>query len=314
MPRASDGSPCAASRSRRITGRMRPYGSPSNFRSGSNMASLKSLIDAFDVNQTNRALLVAVLRANARADQGCGRLIKSGSNLVFIPYEGNVHIINGNEEEMPDAGVSCAVSGLTAFNTYYLYTYMNAGVMAMEALLAGSNGHSTQAGIGAEIKTGDPTRSLVGMVQTIEGPAFSDSGQRRLVSSWFNRRNIGSRGAFEEERTTASCTIGQVNAETVTEFLCWADETVMASLVNTVSIGTANQTVVCSIGLDGANEQIAGAAQSATANVLSHVGSSRIFAGLTEGYHYVTITGRTTGGATGTFYASGSSLSVLRRG
>jgi hypothetical protein len=163
------------------------------------MASIKSLIDAFDVNTTNRAL-VSALRAFSRTG-GCGRLTKSGSNLLFSPFNGNLISINGNFEEIPDAGVTLGVGGLSASTTYRIYAFMSAGTLTLEA---STTVHATQAGTGIEIKSGDATRTLVGMARTNGSTAWEDSATKRLVLSWFNRRAIHGRNGFAADRTTAS--------------------------------------------------------------------------------------------------------------
>ncbi|MCJ2144280.1 hypothetical protein MKL20_30200, partial [Methylobacterium sp. E-066] len=76
---------------------------------------------------------------------------------------------------------------MSAATLYYVYAYMNGSTLALEAV---TTAHATDATYGHEIKTGDGTRTLVGMVYTGPGTpgTFLDTAANRWVASWFNRR------------------------------------------------------------------------------------------------------------------------------
>jgi len=114
------------------------------------------------------------------------RLILSSGNLVLTPYNGNRIRINNAIYETPSGGVSLAATGATADTTYFIYVYDNAGTLTLER---STTGHSTHTN-GIEIKSGDATRTLVGMARAITGPAWVDSTSQRFVLSWFNRRQL----------------------------------------------------------------------------------------------------------------------------
>jgi hypothetical protein len=123
----------------------------------------------------------------ARAHGQC-RLTLSSGNLKLAPWNGNKLVIDGQMQTVPSAGVTLAPTGTTVGTLYYIYAYMNSGTMTLEA---STTGHSTDSTTGVEIKTGDATRTLVGMAQPTTGPAWvqsSGSGGTWYVRSWFNRQ------------------------------------------------------------------------------------------------------------------------------
>jgi hypothetical protein len=77
-------------------------------------------------------------------------------------YNGSRLFINGKFESI--AALDLAPTGLTPGTIYYVYAWMNAGVMTLEASTTIPVIDSTY---GHMIKTGDATRTLVGMVLTL---------------------------------------------------------------------------------------------------------------------------------------------------
>lgn len=218
-------------------------------------------------------------------------LTKSGANLVLSPKNGNKIVINGVMQTVPAAGVSLAPTGLTVSTLYYVYAYMNAGTMTLEA---STTGHSTDAATGVEIKAGDATRSLVGMVQPITGPAFADTVTQRFVRSWFNDRGVSLVGT-QVSITSASNVFLEFSASARAEFLSWAGEAVSA---NTSAFGytaSTNNSAYSGIGLDGATTSAGDAAAADIANSFTGMSSAAIFHP-DEGFHFVTPTWRSSGG------------------
>jgi len=114
----------------------------------------------------------------------------SGTNLLLRREQGTRLFINGVNETIPVSGVTLAATGLTmtgginAGYCYYIYAYMNAGVMALEVSNVApvvSNTH------GMKVKSTDVTRTLVGIA------ALASAGNWWIgnacgVCSWFNPR------------------------------------------------------------------------------------------------------------------------------
>lgn len=239
------------------------------------------------------------------AVHGQCRLTKSGANLLLSRYNGTKLVINGTSQTIPAAGVTLAPTSLAANTTYYIYAYMNSGTMTLEASVTG---HATDAATGVEIKSGDATRTLVGMARTIVGPAWEDSNSQRFVISWFNRRGIKGFAGLSTDRTNTSTTFVEVNSEIRVGFLTWSDESVEASTTGGWWNNPGN-TQYAAIGVDGVTSRSGNIMMDPSTNEISPLAISTAI-DVSEGYHYVTLAGRVTGG-TGTFIGTGDGASYI---
>lgn len=232
---------------------------------------------------------------------GMCRLAKSGANLVLSPLNGNRLIINGVTQAVPAAGVSLAPAGLTASTVYYIYAYMNGATMTLEA---STTGHSTDAGTGIEIKTGDATRTLVGMEY-----ASGTTTWAGLCRSWFNDPGFAATNALTAAVTVnGNVTNVEVSTSLRTAFLCWAGEVVTAAADGTINPNVLGQTGGASIGFDGttAEETVGGTTQPYAANANVSVNCYVPRSGLTEGYHYATLLGSAAGSFSVSFQGNGT--------
>jgi hypothetical protein len=235
----------------------------------------------------------------ALAMHGRCRLVLSGGNLVLSPYDGNTLIIDGAVETIPDAGVSLAPPATDA-TLYYIYAYMSGGTMTLEA---SDTTHATQAGTGVEIKSGDSTRSLVGMAYTVSS-AWVDTAQQRLVASWFNRRERNLHGGFSTNRSTVSTSIVEINSEIRASFLVWAGDDLFAYANQSPFLDGVGNVATSVIGLDGVATILGGTFSGSYAASVSLWGSfNGVYTGASEGFHYITLGGSVSSG-TGTWQAS----------
>jgi hypothetical protein len=127
-----------------------------------------------------------------------GRLtFVSSTQLKFAPYKGDRIKINGTVYAIPSAGIAglnntgiylngVAGQNLVASGLYYVYCFNNAGVLTAD-FSTGRATSATAGNVGTEIKSGDDTRSLIGMIYTTAANQFSDAPGARYVRSWFNR-------------------------------------------------------------------------------------------------------------------------------
>ncbi|MCP3017561.1 hypothetical protein [Cupriavidus basilensis] len=273
--------------------------------SGKAMVVWRADISAFVLLEcTGAALQVGAGTQSQHAAQvsqvqshGMCRLAKSGANLVLSPLNGNRLIINGVTQAVPAAGVSLAPAGLTASTVYYIYAYMNAGAMTLEA---SATGHSTDSNTGVEIKTGDVTRTLVGMEY-----ASGTTTWAGLCRSWFNDPGFAVSAPFTAGAPTASTSYVELNSAYRAAFLLFAGE-----IVNGSATGTAANSSVAncntSLGFDSAvPEDTCNAAASPTAGAGTAISVSVSKTGLAEGYHYLTVLGSVSSG-TGTWGGSGT--------
>ncbi|UGY16759.1 hypothetical protein HAP48_0004220 [Bradyrhizobium septentrionale] len=151
----------------------------------------------------------------------CGRLIFANSTtLLLIPYRGCALQINGKLYQIPPNGLGVTATGLTPSTMYYVYAYVDGtGAIALEF---SQTTHAPLGNLGVEVKLGDDTRSLVGMVyNTASG--FQDSTTARCVASWFNQRprSLLKFTGGQYTTTTASFTEMGGGAERV-QFISWA--------------------------------------------------------------------------------------------
>lgn len=222
------------------------------------------------------------------------RLILSGSNVALMPTRGNLLTVNGVLCTIPDAGVTLAPTGLAAGTLYYVYATASAGVInALEASTTGHSTDTTAGNKGVEIKTGDSTRTLVGMVRPVAGPAFADTSTQRFVRSWFNRKPLGLRSQFAAIRSVAvSASFSEINSEVRQEFLIWADESVSSiSAGSMFSNGSTPGYAILAIGLDGIVNIFGRVDAFGSSSQVFPYGAMAEMFNISEGYHYLTLAG-----------------------
>jgi hypothetical protein len=232
--------------------------------------------------------------AGLAAVHGKCQLSLPAANIVLSPFDGNTIVINSNAEFIPDAGVSLAPGAVVAGTLYYIYVFMSAGVMTLEA---STTVYATQAGTGFKIKTGDATRTLVGMARPIAGPLWTDTVKARFVASYFNAPRRSFQNAFTANRSAAA-SIGEVNSEIRIEWVNFAG--VMLSLQYN---GTVNASLATSgffgFGVDSTAAYWDGVnAFYSSANIggfqAAPCGLGFDHQNMTEGYHFATILGSST--------------------
>lgn len=241
----------------------------------------------------NSAKLATTALLNSLAFHGNCRISKSGANLLLSPLNGNKLMVNGTVQAIPSAGITLAPTGLLATTLYYIYAYMNAGVMTLEA---STTGHSTDANTGVEIKTGDATRTLVGMAYCKTAATFTDSDSQRLVASWSNRSARKLYNLFSAVRSSTSTVLAEISSEIRCEFICWADESCKATFFGEASNSAgANQN--SALGWDGAANFDGVLQTQSTSPAMFCAPGNRT---LSEGFHYATGLGALSSG-TGTW-------------
>ena len=112
----------------------------------------------------------------------------SATQIRLFPCNGNRIRIQGTMRTIPDAGVTLTLSGMIADNNYYVYAWYNGGSIALELSLSA---YSDSGLPGLKIKSGDTSRTLVGLIRSRSGTQLYDQAFRTDVVgllSWFNRR------------------------------------------------------------------------------------------------------------------------------
>jgi hypothetical protein len=120
-------------------------------------------------------------------------------------YNGHLIQINGALYEIPAAGVDFS-PGASASTLYYAYIYSNAGTLTGELSATVYSADTTAGNEGVMIKSGDATRTLVGLVYMNASTQF----EYGYVLSWFNSKEI--------HRKIADNTVTSVSSASYTEF------------------------------------------------------------------------------------------------
>lgn len=254
--------------------------------------------------QSQHALPLGQAQGLFAAQHGQCRLILSSGNLKLVPFNGNKLVINGTMQTVPSVGITLAATGLTAGTLYYIYAYMNAGTMTLEAA---TTTHATDVGTGVEIKSGDVTRTLVGMAVPLTGPAWADTSQNRNVASYFNQPTRIGRVTVTSNVSTASTS--QVELSTSLR-VTWVgfNNNVTATVSGTVANSSAGSTTYTGYAVDGSTAEYGMAGGSISNATYSVPAVSTGTAALSDGYHYATVVGYVTTG-TGT-WQGGQGLSM----
>ena len=170
---------------------------------------------------------------------------------------------------------------------------MLSSVMTLEY---STTAYAAQTGTGVKIKSGDATRTLVGIAYATAGPVWVDSAAQRYTRCWFNDPGIALTSSFSTDRALTSTSYAEVNSEIRIEWINWTGETVQ--LISSGALANdANAVTFTSIGIDDATAEDIAAKTNVGANVYSSYGLHLPISSLSEGYHYATILGKSVSGA-----------------
>lgn len=236
----------------------------------------------------------------------CRIQVDSTSQLSLQRYSGKyipLKISGAWEAKIiPSAGAALSNSGLTAATLYRVYAFDSGGTLTLEAV---STAHAVDTDTGVRIKSGDASRTLVGMVYMGAGSpgTFVDSVTRRLCLNWFNRRNLDLSNTFSADRSTSGTSFSEINSEIEIEFLSWDDEAVQIGIAGTSFQTNSGQAVATAIAIDSTSA--ATQAVSHTAPSTNNRGTLSIWLSklLSEGRHFATLLGGVSGG-TGTWHTA----------
>lgn len=255
---------------------------------------------------------VAYTKANGQAvvggagggGHGQCRLALSGGNLKLSPFNGDKLVINGVTQSVPSAGVTLAATGLSVGTVYNVYAFMSGATMTLEASTSVHVTDTAAGNVGVEIKTGNPTHTLVGMARIVTGPAFADSATQRFVLSYFNRAEIVAINALSANFSTTSTTDVDVMPSNKAEFLSWSGLSSRCVVVTYV-FNSASGAENTKASFDGASSGYSQAAFGSNGYPVTVVHE----AVLAEGYHYATALGNVSSG-TGTWGAANTFTNV----
>jgi len=226
----------------------------------------------------------------------CRLSVVSATSLKLSPFNGQNLTINGAVEQVPSAGITISNTGLAASTRYYVYAAMSGGSMALEL---SATGHE-QSATGVEVKTGDASRTLVGMIYTTANTPgqFVDTGANRNLANWFNRRQINAATGTIVDTTTNTAFEELTGGRAV--LLSWADEAVVVEVIGSVQSNSAGNNVhTTSVGLDGSTTGAQTVSTTYAANV-EFPAIARAVVHPAEGMHFAAAMGKVSTG-TGTW-------------
>lgn len=220
------------------------------------------------------------------------RLTKSGANVLLSPFQGNRLFVGGANRVIPSAGVTLAPPA-TTLTLYYIYAFMSAGVLTLEA---SATGYSIDTTWGHAYKTGDATRTLVGMARTVTN-AWVDTVTQRFVIGYFNRRPISLQGASVNPTGITTSDVERTSAGRC-EFLTFADAGVRIGSNGYMSDATFGSSAFAALAIDGAKVALDVVYTPSAVNAVGPLGTTGSFS-VADGYHYSTLFGHVGSGSTG---------------
>jgi hypothetical protein len=237
-------------------------------------------------------------------------LALNGATLQLSRFDGKYLFINGNLEAIPSSGPTLAGTGITTTNgvssgpMQYIYAFMNAGTMTLER---STTAYATDTTHGHKIKSGDATRTLVGIWAASANDTWSTVDTQG--ASWFNPRRKTSNSGANNPSTTTTGADAAIASALSAAFVTFAGRYVDFQVNCYLSHSVATASCFVNLGLDGGTSGQLDAAREARLAaagefMLVQQGYSRTF---TEGNHTLTPIGHT---STGTLSFNGLSTTV----
>jgi hypothetical protein len=264
-------------------------------------------------NGTSEQLITPT--TSSRIGNGAVTFNTTGStNVTLIPFNGNGIIISGVGYSVPSGGVSatttsCFINGvasqsLSASTLYYIYLFNNSGTLALDFSTTTHATDTTAGNVGVEIKSGDSSRTLVGMAFTDSSSHINDTTGLRNLRNWFDRRGKDFTGTFSGTTTATSLTQLSSAAAAVAEMCIWSKERVLASIAGSVNINASGAVAQVSVGVDGAVVGIGSTSTSAASTQNNPAVADYASTALSEGHHTLSMFGLVQSPQTATYAIS----------
>ncbi|WP_025135247.1 phage tail protein [Achromobacter sp. DH1f] len=238
---------------------------------------------------------VQSLRARPVAHGQCRFVYVNATECRLMPYNGDGLVINDKQYRIDQAGIALPIAAVTGANGMANYVYAKdngSGGIALEGVTTNHARHTN----GVEIKSGDPTRTLVGVAFKNASGQFQFDGVLPGVASWFNRySNVGRGSAYLAGTSSTS----PVSVAPAVNTWVWAGESLDFGTAGVITSDTAGIAPSLVVFLDGVAD-VATYGTIPTAGGAVSAGMYVVRAGLAEGFHY--IEPRLSSGGSGTAY------------
>lgn len=186
------------------------------------------------------------------SEQGHCRLVYTNTTtLTLTQWNGSAVMLKTGslweKQDIPAAGLTLGISGLSAATLYYIYLYNDVSSLKLET---STTAYAADAAFGFKVRSNNETRLLVGMAYLLAGPIFADADTTRNVRSWFNDDGVKMRSRFTADRSTASATFIEINSEIGVEGLVWNNEMIEYSMNGIIDSSDAASTMYTAISED----------------------------------------------------------------
>lgn len=208
---------------------------------------------------------------------------------------------SGDLETLTSEEFSLALGTLTDGLLYDVFCYNDSGALALE-FLAWASASARATGIvyyhGMRVKSGDITRRYLGVFCASSTTTTEDSEAKRYLENYDNQVNRKLSGTFSSDRSTASATYSQLNAEIQIKWVQGvAENPIHIYTIGTCRINTSGSVVATAVGIDSISVATAGleSAMETSANYSGPIGINNSVI-LTNGQHYATLLGSMSAG------------------
>jgi hypothetical protein len=141
----------------------------------------------------------------------------------------------------------CSNTGLATLTRYYVYAFDNSGATVCEI---SATTHVMDSVFGVEVKSGDQTRTLVGMVYTNAAGQFENSNALIGVRSFFNRGALYATTNFAGNANTTLGTFVELNSSNRIILATWGGDLISLSYQGSQTASAPGITLFTGIAAD----------------------------------------------------------------
>jgi len=247
---------------------------------------------------------------NMRFD--CMLKVLNTTTLTVTPRIGGAVFVDGNNYSLIEV-ITKANTGLVAATLYYAYVYWTGTALAIEL---STTGYAANAEYGHYVKSGDASRTFVGMVYMDAGSpgTFVDSDAKRFCASYYNRINKPvQRTVLTGNPNTTSTTYVELTAGDKVEFITFGEEWSNCYYSGCALNATLGNVTGAAIGVNGTGTVLAPNLFNAPVALYAVPISGNIGYKFDPGYNYINLIGISPGGTIATFAGANCGFGAMLR-